>query len=334
MSESPWSSPEAEASRKRGPRPGILDSRKKIRPRRAWVAALLSLWPGVGHVYLGRPWQAILAMAWASLLFAAVHGVVGYTAVGWGSLALYLLLLTLAWFGPPAHAVWTAHSGGLLVQSTSLRRSAYVLVAVAGVLLSSARSSLVQRYLFETFYCPSGGMYPTLRVGDHVVVHWRSPDAVAVGDLIMYELAREGGDTGPGTPTYVKRVVGESGDTIALRGGRVIRNGRPVATGPVDHPERFDGDRAISVYEETQSGRGYLISHPRQLPWPSDEAEPVTVPEGAFYVLGDRRDASVDSRQHGVVYYEAVRGVVRHISYSIDPETWRVRWERIAQPIR
>lgn len=175
-------------------------------------------------------------------------------------------------------------------------RIAEVAIIVLGAL---GLAFLVQAFLVKTYRIPSGSMEPTLAIGQRVLVnrvgmHFGDPK---VRDIVVFH-PPQGADEGPpvcddllagantsrlcdrATPqrsshTFIKRVVGVGGDRIALRDGHVIRNGRRVH------------DPYIRACGAGMVGCG---SYP-----------PITVPKGSFYVLGDNRGDSDDSRYWGPV---------------------------------
>jgi signal peptidase I len=159
---------------------------------------------------------------------------------------------------------------------------------------------VIQLLLVKTYRIPSGSMEPTLDIGQRVLVNrigMRFGDP-KVGDIVVFHppagadqqpAACGAPDEGNGsarpcstaTPnrsgqTFIKRVVGVGGDRISIRNGHVIRNGVP-------QKEPFTRD--------CQAGGGYGCNFPGT----------ITVPNGSFYVMGDNRGASDDSRYWGPV---------------------------------
>jgi signal peptidase I len=157
---------------------------------------------------------------------------------------------------------------------------------------------LIQAFLVKTYKIPSGSMEPTLDIGQRVLVNrlgMRFGDP-KIGDIVVFhppagadvQPARCGApDEGNGsarpcsvpTPqessqTFIKRVVGVGGDTISIRDGHVIRNGR------------LQRESFI-----TPCGNGFGCNFPGT----------ITVPDGSFYMMGDNRGASDDSRYWGPV---------------------------------
>ena len=158
-----------------------------------------------------------------------------------------------------------------------VRRNAVLEIALI-VALAIGLAVSVQAYAVKPYRIPSESMEPTLQVGDKVIVNRFSHHLGAqpeVGDIVVFH---------PPTATdeaFIKRVVGLSGDRIAMRDGRVVRNGEL---------QREPYARAC--------GGGPKCDMPR----------PVRVPDGHVYVLGDNRGASDDSRFWGFVPVSDVIG--------------------------
>ncbi len=155
------------------------------------------------------------------------------------------------------------------------------LVLVVGLL----GAFLLNSFVLTVRYHPSADMEPTLRVGDRFVVEKVSTlFGVDRGDVVLYERQIDTGDdpytADPETWPFAKRVIGVAGDTIACVDGRVVRNGTPL-----DEPYLPDNPVAART-----------------------DCDPVTVPPGQLYVLGDHREVSADSRQDGFVPETAVIG--------------------------
>ena len=175
-----------------------------------------------------------------------------------------------------------------------------VLIAIAFIL-----ALLLKTFLIQAFYIPSASMEPTLLVGDRVLVNKvvfeiREPRR---GEIVVFtkddgQKAPEGNllerflrslssglGVAPGEKDYIKRIIGLPGETIEMRDGVVIVNGTKV-------PEAL-----------TTEG-GYLAERD-----PNDFG-PVTVPDGQFFMMGDNRQNSSDSRfpQLGTIPRDAIIG--------------------------
>jgi signal peptidase I len=182
----------------------------------------------------------------------------------------------------------------------------------------------LRSFLFEPFKIPSGSMIPTLLVGDLILVnkfHYglRLPvvnvkvtegSAPARGDVMVFRY--------PPKPSvdYIKRVVGLPGDTVAYLNKRLTINGKPVVTDTV--PEFFDEDamRYFKQYEEQLGDKKHRLlndgDRPAFIPGADEfmgkdgcsytvEGLTCKVPEGHYFMMGDNRDNSMDSRYWGFV---------------------------------
>ena len=183
---------------------------------------------------------------------------------------------------------------------------------------------VLRSFLFEPFKIPSGSMIPTLRVGDLILVnkyHYgvRLPvlntkvtqgHAVERGDVMVFRY--------PPQPTldYIKRVVGVPGDTVAYLNKRLTINGVEVPTSEL--PDFFDTDamRYFKQFSEqlgekphkllNTPGMPAFIQGVAEFPFRENctytvEGVSCKVPEGQYFVMGDNRDNSLDSRYWGFV---------------------------------
>lgn len=170
---------------------------------------------------------------------------------------------------------------------------------------------ILRSFLFEPFQIPSGSMLPTLKVGDYILVnkfHYglRLPvlntkffpvDTPERGDVVVFKYPRQP------SINYIKRVVGLPGDVVTYRNKVVYINGKPagqtlLAQLPPQNPEQLLiketlGEVEHEIYRDP--GRPTLNAS-----W--------TVPEGQYFVMGDNRDNSNDSRYWGFVPDELLVG--------------------------
>lgn len=165
---------------------------------------------------------------------------------------------------------------------------------------------LLRSFLFEPFRIPSGSMMPTLLDGDFIFVNkfaygLRLPvvnnKIVEIGepqrgDVVVFRL--------PSDPSvnYIKRVVGLPGDTIVYEASskRLTINDEPVA---VELLGSFDGDPGMELAREHLGGRDHEMLHRRGAISPGGTYR---VPDGHYFVMGDNRDNSQDSRFRGVEF--------------------------------
>jgi signal peptidase I len=217
---------------------------------------------------------------------------------------------------------------------------------------------IVRVFLFQPFNSPSGSMIPTLLVGDYLFVSKYSygysrysfpfgPDLFSGriwakeptrGDVVVFKLPRDN------ETDYIKRVIGLPGDEIQMIHGVLHINGEAVKKERIDDFIVTDGsgrERHVARYRETlPNGVSYpvldLINEGI-----GDNTEVYKVPEGHFFMMGDNRDNSTDSRflsEVGFVPFENLVGKAQIIFFSIDEgasfwQVWKwptdVRWSRI-----
>ena len=200
----------------------------------------------------------------------------------------------------------------------------------------------VRIFIFEPFSIPTGSMIPSLLVGDYLIVskftYGLSRYSFPFGAKIPYFKGRildfhkpQRGDVvvfrAPETPNidYIKRVVGLPGDQLQVRGGRLYVNDQPALlkkVGPyVEQAEQGGKIVEAEKYIETLSNGK---SHPfiKEYPFgdgPVDDTPVYVVPEGHYFMMGDNRDNSLDSRylhQMGYIPAENLVGRAEVIFFS------------------
>ncbi|MDH3496856.1 MAG: signal peptidase I [Gemmatimonadota bacterium] len=228
----------------------------------------------------------------------------------------------------------TAPSGSRLGRAVAFLKSLAVPVLIF---------LLLRTFVIEAFHIwPSGSMERTLLIGDFLfvnkmlygaelpVVHTRLPAirAPLVGDVVIFNSVEE-----PGL-TVVKRIVGLPGDTLAMEGDVLFRNGAAVAEPYAQHlypdldPTHPDMRRWQLPY--------YLGADPARYRPSLKRWGPLVVPPDSFFVMGDNRDDSYDSRYWGFLGRDRIRGTPMLVYYSYDhngplplPFLTAIRWDRI-----
>ncbi len=203
---------------------------------------------------------------------------------------------------------------------------------------------IVYAFALQSFRIPSGSMLPTLEIGDFILVNKyqygiripilnkmiidvSEPD---YGDVMVFRFPKDE------IENYIKRVVGLPGDSVVYENKKISINGQPVAQNVVDDfvfdsgPNRKTRTKLLS--ESLESGESYRILH--------DERKHsrnfiFKVPENTYFVLGDNRDNSKDSRNWGFVPEENILGKAFFIWFSWNSSgNTGVDWNRIATAIK
>lgn len=224
---------------------------------------------------------------------------------------------------------------------TSLGRWAWEWVK--SIALAFVMFLIIRTFIVEAFRIPTGSMESTLLVGDFLLVNKavygaqvpgtqiRLPafDRPRRGDIVVFVPPHEPGKN------YVKRLVGLPGDTLEMRNKVLYINGVPQKEPYVRHTDP-NGDIAVPSMLMWQ--RNYLAPgvNPSTYRPTRDNWGPIVVPPGKYFVLGDNRDDSEDSRYWGFVDEAAIKGQPLFIYYSFDPNAMRpfpwltqIRWDRI-----
>ena len=140
---------------------------------------------------------------------------------------------------------------------------------------------------------PSTSMEPGLKEKTIFAVASYGRDRPQRGDVIVFTTQSEGG----GPQTFVKRLIGLPGDKVELRGGKVAVNGQTFATVPTSGTMTDISGATAKIYEEAlPGGPHYLIGMNDRPIAGMDDAGPFKVPTDRYFVLGDNRHNSVDSR--------------------------------------
>ncbi len=203
------------------------------------------------------------------------------------------------------------------------------------ILVALVLALFIRTFLVQAFKIPSGSMLETLQIGDHLLVNKCSYDIklpkifagdtsgglfsmffdTAGGPVLFTTGDPERGDVivfeYPEDPSkdFIKRVVGLPGETVEIRNKQVFVNGEPL-------------DESYVQYLDPN-----LVYGPR------DNWGPKQIPEGEFFVMGDNRDHSRDSRFWGYVPRAAIVGKAMFLYWSWDGDEVSPRWGRILDAV-
>jgi signal peptidase I len=213
---------------------------------------------------------------------------------------------------------------------------------VKSLLIAFGLFLILRTFFVEAFRIPTGSMENTLLVGDFLLVNKAAFGAAVPGtgahvpaysdprrsDVVVFVPPHDGGKN------FVKRVVGLPGDTLAMLGKTLYLNGRPQEEPYTRHSDPRDS------FSSSMTWQCDHMSRPGDCRPTRDSWGPIVVPAGRYFMLGDNRDDSEDSRYWGFVERTAIKGRPLLIYYSFDPRFPRalpwltgIRWERIGQRV-
>lgn len=204
--------------------------------------------------------------------------------------------------------------------------------AIAGVL-----AFIIRTFIFQAFKIPSGSMIPTLLIGDHIIVEKflyntylpilsKELRKIKRGDVIVFEYPRDP------NKDFIKRAIGLPGDTIEIRDGILYINNVPANEENIGSPKE-EYNYSGKLYYERIDSITHLVMHQEPRSMLSIDYGPVKVPEDSYFVMGDNRDNSSDSRVWGFVKKSAIKGKAFIIYWSSDKEDG-FRLRRIGRIIR
>jgi signal peptidase I len=300
----------------------------KVKPRKPWLAGLLAfLCQGLGHVYAGKGAVGIGLVVGPAFLFSIILGVsVATDTAVFGTAWFLVAVAAIIWV---AQIVWAVRLARRAGRDYQLRRYNHILTYIAFVVGTSLvrEAELLKRHVLETFKIRAISTIPALEIGDRIFVaklgmRNLSPQR---GDLIAFQCPEEPHDD------YINRVVGLPGEEIAVQGGVVHINGEPLPRKELGVEEFW--------YRSEPSGRWYsfqatvfeeelgditvrtLKDANEMLAAPS--LGPMQIPEGHYFVMGDNRDRSYDSRSWGPVPAEKVIGRCHSIWFAWGKDGFR-----------
>ena len=206
---------------------------------------------------------------------------------------------------------------------------------VIAITLLSFRSAVA-----DWNHVPTGSMMPTILVGDRIFVNkmaydlrfpftrfrlaeWGAPEH---GDVVVFLSPHDG-------KRLVKRVIGTPGDEIVMRAHRLIVNGEPAEYAPVEPGVATQLEERVLEEHRLHSesltlGETHPIMTSLWLPSLAD-FDPVVVPADHYFVMGDNRDDSADSREFGFVEASRILGKATGVALSVDPDRhFTPRWDR------
>ncbi len=214
----------------------------------------------------------------------------------------------------------TSSDGGIEKTNAAESRPAKSLLRelAEGLVTAVVVALLLKAFIIQAFRIPSGSMIPTLDVGDQILVYklsygLRSPfgdhywirfHGPARGDVVVFRYPRDE------SKDFIKRVIGVPGDHISVRKKIVYVNGKPMKEPYIQYLQPFETD---------QPDR--------------DNMGEIVVPPGKYFMMGDNRDDSYDSRFWGFVSRNKILGKAVLVYWSWNGVSKTVRFDRLGERI-
>jgi signal peptidase I len=279
-----------------------------LKHRSKWVAAILSILTpsGLAQLYNVQPKKGAFFFAsyWAIILVTLFTGVaLSFYAMCVLVFASILLII--------ASLVDSIRSAGQPMQLKAFNRWYVYLLFYMVMIFSYA--SVKNIAVVESFKIPSAAMYPTIIIGDRIMVDKRETTRRELqrGDLIVFLYPADK------NKSFFKRVIGFPGDRVRTEGTDLYLNGKKLAHVLVK------SENEETVFSELLGNHYYEVSY---LPYRSFVDQEYVVPDGHLFMMGDNRDNSVDSREYGFVPMSDVTGRAAYIY-------WSTNFKRIGQSL-
>ncbi len=206
------------------------------------------------------------------------------------------------------------------MESVHVKKKSTIREYAEAIIIALVLALFIRTFIVQAFKIPSGSMIRTLLIGDHILVnkfiYGPRIDASSFINFRLFPLKKperrdvvvflEPRDM---EKDFIKRVIGLPGETLQVIKRHVYINGEPL-------------DESAYAYYDT----------PRTVPG-LDDFGPITVPEDSYFVMGDNRENSSDSRVWGPVPFSLIKGEAFMIYWSWNGPKHKVRWNRIGDII-
>jgi signal peptidase I len=284
--------------------PSGPDERKVLAPMLALLGGPL------GHAAIGH-WRR--GCYWFGVVLALEAGGFAAAIAGKGRLFWALVLLVLA-----IRFAMLVDAIQLPRRAPQPTRRALFLLWIGLLMFYGVLGGRVRRQFVEFVPVPLADMSPTLLAGEQLAV-WPGTDGIRRGDVVTHVFPRHR------KVELVKRVIGVGGDTVSGRNAQLFVNGQPVSRRKLEEPcpPGTGGGPGCTLWEETLDGRRWRVASNGSEP----DFLPTAVPPGTYFLVGDNRGDSNDSRYLGSVDRELITGLPRFVSMSSD-------WGRLGQPVK
>lgn len=288
-----------------------MNSQNKTTRRKWWLAGLFSyLVPGLGQIYNAQPVKAffmyLVTSIFGSAFFAwsldtmkddLLHSRLSLLFTG---LILYFLIQLCVILD----AIFRARRHKSIEKARYDRWYVYVIIILISISVDFMSQETTRNLLLKPYKIPTASMSPTLEVGDYFLSNklYYCTSTPQRGDIAIF---RQPFDD---NTEFVKRIIGLPGDTLEIRNRQVYINNQPIQE-PYLSQKRYNVNPEITA---KLSNYG-----------------PKVIPQNQYFLLGDNRDNSLDSREWGTVDRSRILGKASVIYFSIGSEFPYVRWGRL-----
>lgn len=224
---------------------------------------------------------------------------------------------------------------------------------IESLVVAFLAAMILRMFVIQAFRIPTGSMKDTLLIGDFLLVNKfvygvRTPDRIPLvdiqiphfrlpvirepkrGDIIVFKYPRDP------KLDYIKRCVALPGQTVEIRKGLLYIDGQPEGEiTPLPHRKKYDKEEGTIVHYfqvTLNNGKKYVIRHFDG--WENENFGPITVEPGHYFMMGDNRDNSADSRSWGSLPRDNIVGEALIIYFSWDQNLIIYPWYRIVNKIR
>ncbi|WP_020405706.1 signal peptidase I [Hahella ganghwensis] len=269
---------------------------------KTWIALVLSLMQPLGMLYVGR-WKWALfyfLITFVLEVVCRIYHIQFPYGLSVGVLVIPFYAAHVGYFvqnyHPDSKRAWYSHWWGLLLTFVAL-----------GLLILAFRAQM-----YEPLKMPSASMEPSIIRGQHVIIYkwpYKSIEVLGMklksasarpkrGELFVFKTPEDE------SVQYLKRIIGVPGDTVSVEGEQITVNGEVL------QKEAISNINGLSIYSESVDDLTYKVQHNGRGYNANGEW---TVPAGNYFVLGDNRDRSKDSRFIGFIPEGNMQGKVIHI---------------------
>lgn len=279
----------------------------EFKKRKTWLAALSSiLSPGLGHFYCGAAKRGIIILFALLIVYLPIACPVWYVFNKPYNIVIFIFIVVLIYSLIVLDAIFIANKISVEYELKPYNKWYYYLayILIATFVLKPMFALPVKIHIARAYYYPSSSMTPTLLQGDHIISNvfiYKLQDPKR-GDIVVFKYPKDE------TKEYVKRIVGVGGDIVEIRSKKLYINNELV-----DEPYKVCIDSNVFTSEQNQR----------------DNFKPFEVTNNHYFVLGDNRDNSNDSRFFGLINRDLIKGKVSSIYFSWDSNNFKFRLNRI-----